>query len=86
MYGLRTIIPISIGLTGYNAKLFAFINLISAWAWAAITIVPAWYFGEEILKMLAIAKEHWYVVIPLALGFIYFIYKFFDNATKKEKK
>ncbi len=39
MYGMRTIIPISIGLTRYCAKTFAFINLISAWCWAAITIV-----------------------------------------------
>ncbi|WP_245945569.1 DedA family protein [Helicobacter didelphidarum] len=53
MYGLRTIIPISIGLTRYSAIKFAIINLISAWIWAAITIVPAWYFGEEILEFLA---------------------------------
>ncbi|MDD7296633.1 MAG: VTT domain-containing protein, partial [Helicobacter bilis] len=52
MYGLRTIIPISIGLTRYSALKFALINLISAWAWAAITIVPAWYFGAEILDII----------------------------------
>lgn len=52
MYGLRTIIPISIGLTRYSALKFALINLVSAWAWAAITIVPAWYFGEEILNVI----------------------------------
>ena len=86
MYGLRTIIPISIGLTGYDAKVFAFINLVSAWAWAAITIVPAWYFGEQILEILKIAKEYWYVVIPIAIGFVFLIYKFFDNATKKKDK
>ena len=52
MYGLRTIIPISIGLTRYSAVKFALINLISAWVWAAITIVPAWFFGEEILGLI----------------------------------
>ena len=52
MYGLRTIIPISIGLTRYSAIKFALINLISAWVWAAITIVPAWYFGAEILDFI----------------------------------
>ena len=36
IYGMRTIIPISIGLTRYDAKNFTFINLISAWCWAAI--------------------------------------------------
>jgi len=85
MYGLRTIIPISIGLTGYSATKFAFINLISAWVWAAITIVPAWYFGEEILKVLEIAKEYWYIAIPLALSVAGAISYYFHIATKKEK-
>ena len=60
MYGLRTVIPISIGLTRYDAKIFALINLLSAWTWAAITIVPVWYFGDEILELLKQAKQYWW--------------------------
>ena len=86
MYGMRTIIPISIGLTGYDAKMFAFINLLSAWAWAAITIVPVWYFGEEILKLLEVAKEHWYFAAPFALLFGGSIIYYFQKATKKKEK
>ncbi len=86
MYGMRTIIPISIGLTRYSAKMFAFINLISAWCWAAITIVPAWYFGQEILIVLKWAKEHWYYAAPFGLtiagGIIYYFYA----VTKKKEK
>jgi len=83
MYGLRTIIPISIGLTGYDAKKFALINLISAWLWATITIVPAWYFGDEILSILKVAKEYWYIAIPFALLIGGTIYRFFHKATQK---
>jgi membrane protein DedA with SNARE-associated domain len=86
MYGMRTIIPISIGLTRYNAKMFAFINLISAWCWAAITIIPAWYFGEEILKVLSIAKQYWYIAIPFALSIGIGIYLYFHKATAKKTK
>ncbi|MGB1226941.1 MAG: DedA family protein [Poseidonibacter sp.] len=86
MYGMRTIIPISIGLTRYDAKTFAFINLISAWCWAAITIVPVWYFGEEILKVLHWAKEHWYFALPVALGFGGSIIYYFNKASKKVEK
>lgn len=86
MYGMRTIIPISIGLTRYSAKMFAFINLISAWCWAAITIVPVWYFGEEILKLLQIAKEHWYFAIPVAIIFGGSILYMFNKATRIERK
>jgi membrane protein DedA with SNARE-associated domain len=83
LYGLRTIIPISIGLTGYDAKLFAIINLFSAWAWAAITILPAWYFGEEILQMLAVAKQYWYIALPFGASIAGGIYWFFHTKTQK---
>ena len=86
MYGMRTIIPISIGLTRYNAKTFAFINLISAWCWAAITIVPTWYFGEEILVVIKWAKEHWYFAAPFAVIIGGSILYYFHNATKKKDK
>lgn len=86
MYGMRTIIPISIGLTRYNAKMFAFINLISAWCWAAITIVPAWYFGEEILVVLKWAKDHWYYAAPFAILIVGSIVYYFYKVTKKKEK
>ena len=63
MYGMRTIIPISIGITRYSAIKFAIINLISAWVWAAITILLAWAFGNQILDFLNFFK-------PSRLGFL----------------
>lgn len=86
MYGMRTVIPISIGLTRYDARMFAFINLLSAWAWAAITIVPVWYFGDKILEILAIAKEHWYFAVPFIIVFGGSIIYYFQKATKKKEK
>jgi membrane protein DedA with SNARE-associated domain len=83
MYGLRTVIPISIGLTRYNSKLFAIINLFSAWTWAAITIVPVWYFGDEILEVLKHAKEYWYIAVPFALTLLGTFLWYFNKATKK---
>ena len=74
MYGFRVIIPMSIGLTRYSAKKFAFINLISAWCWAAITMILAWYFGKQIWRFISWAEEHWYLAIPIILSIIYLIY------------
>lgn len=70
MYGFRTVIPMSIGITRYSAKKFAIINLFSAWVWAAITILLAWYFGKYILHFLSWAKEHWYLAAILILSFL----------------
>jgi membrane protein DedA with SNARE-associated domain len=79
MYGLRTVIPMSIGITKYPAKQFAIINLISAWVWAAITITPAYIFGAEILNILAISKTHWYYALPIAGGFLFAIHIYFQK-------
>ena len=77
MYGLRTVIPMSIGITKYPAKEFAIINLISAWVWAFITITPAYFFGAEILGLLRFAKEHWYFALPVAGGILYAVHNYF---------
>ncbi|MDR1460776.1 MAG: DedA family protein [Campylobacteraceae bacterium] len=79
MYGLRTIIPISIGITRYNAKKFALINLISAWCWATVTILPAYLLGEHIWNVLNFAKKHWYFAIPVVIIFAYIIISVFKR-------
>lgn len=70
MYGFRTVIPMSIGITRYSGNKFAFINLISAWVWAAITILLAWFFGEEIWKFVKWAEKHWYYAAILIISFL----------------
>ncbi len=89
LYGLRTIIPMSIGLTRYDARKFALINFISAQVWAAITIVLAYIFGEEILKIVEYSKEHWYFALPMAvllfLGVTY-AFKSFENSIIKKRE
>jgi membrane protein DedA with SNARE-associated domain len=79
MYGLRTIIPMSIGTTGYPAKKFAVINLLSAWSWAAVTITPAYFFGKQLLGILAFANEHWYLALPIIVGVLYGIHEYFEQ-------
>jgi membrane protein DedA with SNARE-associated domain len=79
MYGLRTVIPMSIGITKYSGKRFALINLLSAWVWAAITVTPAYIFGKEILVALGYAKQHWYLALPVAAGFIYAMITYFKK-------
>jgi len=90
MYGLRTIIPMSIGVTRYDAKKFAIINLFAAWVWAAITISLTYYFGEEILVILKWAKAHWYYAIPIVIlflgGLLKVVHNIQDNILDKEKR
>jgi len=78
IYGMRTIIPMTIGVLGYDAKKYAFINFISAFIWASLTIIPSYIFGEEILALLKWAKHHWYIAIIFLIfvwGVLYYINK-----------
>lgn len=84
LYGMRTIIPMAIGLTRYSAKKFALINFISAMIWAAATIIPAYIFGEEILAIVHWAKEHWYYALPLAILIAGSISYYFHVVTEKK--
>ncbi len=86
MYGLRTVLPMAIGVTRYDAKKFAFINFISAFFWSSATIIPAYIFGEEILAFLKYVKEHWYIVVPVALTLAGGIYYYFHKNTQKPKR
>ena len=54
LYGMRTVIPMAIGLTKYSAKKYAFINFLSAIVWATITISLAYVFGEQMLSLLKV--------------------------------
>ena len=79
LYGLRTVIPLSIGITKYSSRKFALINLLSAWIWAAVTITPAYLLGEQILQVLEWAKAHWYYALPVAGAFLYGITTWFKK-------
>jgi len=74
LYGLRTIIPMAIGVTNYSSKKYAFINLISAIIWATITITLAYFFGEELLSLLNLLKEYKYFTLLIIFSIIYIIY------------
>ncbi len=82
IYGMRTIIPMTIGVSGYSPKKFAIINLLSAFIWASLTIIPSYYFGEELLSALKWLKEHFYISI-IFVAIIFFIL-FYIN--KKEER
>lgn len=87
MYGMRTVIPMAIGVTRYSASKFAFINFISAMIWATLTIVPAYYFGKEILEFIKWVKSYWYLALPIIGliigGFIYTFHRIEKNLLER---
>ncbi|DAB36494.1 MAG TPA: hypothetical protein CFH80_04580 [Sulfurospirillum cavolei] len=85
LYGLRTILPLCIGLMGYSPRYFAILNGISACCWSAIIIVPVWYFGDTILSLIAYAKTHWYFFVPVVILGIGFFIGFIRRRSARSK-
>ncbi|MFV0480752.1 MAG: DedA family protein [Campylobacteraceae bacterium] len=89
LYGLRAILPISIGLSKFDARKFAIINLISAFCWATFFISLSLFFGEEILIAIKYIKSHWYFAIPVIIIVIFLVLYVFkkieDNLLNKKQ-
>jgi membrane protein DedA with SNARE-associated domain len=83
IYGMRTIIPIAIGVSGYDKRKFAIVNFFSAFVWASITIIPAYIYGEELLTLLKWAKEHWYISVAILIGIFTIMWYYNKESLKK---
>lgn len=76
IYGVKTLIPLIIGLTKYDAKKFIFFNAIGTVFWAIIVGSVAYSLGEAFLNM---ADEFKYIglgiVVVIFLTLSYFVRK-----------
>lgn len=71
MYGLRTIVPIIVGLSPITKKKFFILDLIGALLWSAIFIYGGYFFGSAVSNALQIVhdkyKISWGVIILIAV-------------------
>lgn len=86
VYGIKTLIPIAIGLTKYDFKKFAIFNVISAGVWALTIGLASFYSGGFLVKVAEIIGDKPWIA-PLVLvvmgGSLWF---YLTQATKKKKK
>lgn len=82
LYGLRVVVPVSVGLTRYNWGQYVLVNSLSSLLWASLYSVSAWILGDKILALVAYAKSHWYFALPLIALFIGSIVLFFHRVEK----
>ncbi len=48
LYGLRTVSPLALGVSGVSARRFAVLNAIAAFAWACVMVAIGFAFGRTI--------------------------------------
>ncbi len=84
VYGIKTLIPIAIGLTKYDIKKFAILNVLSAGVWALAFGLGSYYSGEVLTKFATMISDKPYIapIILIVLGGLTWLYM--EKATKKK--
>lgn len=82
VYGLRTVMPVAIGLSGYPPLRYLLLNGIGAAVWAAALGAAAYHFGAVLEGMLGSIKKYelWVLGALLLLGLALWLRRRFKNA------
>jgi len=86
VYGIKTLIPIAIGLTKYDFKKFAILNVFSSAVWALAFGLGSYYSGGVLVKAAETISDKPYIapMILVVLGGSLWFY--LTQATKKKVK
>ena len=84
IYGLKTIAPLTAGITKYDPRKFAFLNFFASFVWAISIGVGAYLSGEVILKALKYFEDYTFAA-PIALAVVVGgLYLYLKRFTTKE--
>lgn len=83
VYGIKTLIPLAIGLTKYDFKKFTVLNLFASAIWALVIGVLSYMAGEMIKSAYEIVAERPYIAPIALLSIIALIWWYLSANTKK---
>jgi membrane protein DedA with SNARE-associated domain len=86
VYGIKTLIPIAIGLTNYKLRNFIFFNFLATIVWTVVVGFGSYYASDfllELFKTLEKNPEIGYSTLILIIGLLIF---FLNKATTKKQK
>lgn len=84
VYGLKTLVPLAIGLTKYSFVKFSIINFISAVIWAISLGFLSYYAGDILMEFFELIKQKPWIMPVVLLSILGFLFLYFKNATKKK--
>ncbi|WP_294964221.1 DedA family protein [Sulfurimonas sp.] len=84
IYGIKTLIPIAIGLTKYDFKKFAIINVLSSGVWALVFGLGSYYSGSALVKFSEIIGDKPWIAPLILVFFGGALWLYMEKATKKK--
>lgn len=86
IYGLKTIIPIAIGLTRYSFVKFSVINAISSLIWSVTLGFVSFYMSEAVINFGSYVSQNSWIMPLIMFLFIGIIWVYLSKFTKKGRK
>ncbi len=83
VYGIKTLIPIAIGLTKYDFKKFIVLNIGSSAIWTLVIGFGSYYSGGFLVKIAESVSDKPWIAPVLLIVFAGGIWMFMEKATKK---
>lgn len=83
IYGVKTLVPLAIGLTKYNFKRFNIINAFSSLLWGVSVGLGSYYMGSVLVPIVDYLGNHFYLVILALVSIVALTWWYFTAATKK---
>jgi len=85
VYGIKTLIPIAIGLTKYDFKKFAILNVISAGIWTLFFGFGSYYSGSFLVEVAKLISDKPWIAPLILVVFGGALWFYMEKATKKKK-
>ncbi len=85
VYGLKTLVPLTVGLTRYDFKRFMLYNIIGGVAWALSFGIGSFLAGDFFQKMAARVEESPIIAPIFLLSILALIWLYFNRATRRKK-
>ncbi len=84
LYGIKTLVPISMALSRYDFKKFGFYNLFASIFFVVVIMLSAFYAGETIKHLFEAFKEYPWVPFVILFSIIGAIWYGMEHLTKRK--
>ncbi|WP_101675966.1 DedA family protein [Alloalcanivorax mobilis] len=81
IYGVRTVMPVAIGVSGYPPGRFLVFNCLGAGIWATVLGLAAYHFGNLLETLLGHVKRYEFIVLGalVVLGVLFWLRRYYRN-------
>ena len=83
LYGIKTLVPISMALSRYDFKKFGFYNIFASIFFVSVIMLGSYTMGESIKSLFEMMKGKSWLVPVFMIGFIGLIWYAMEHMTKK---